>query len=384
MATRDYVVTCLSPLHIGSGKQFTKLDGLYSGEKWWLVDLDKTLRAGLKADDLAFQMNDRGFSWSRYLSTRRIDPPKVAAYGVPCPRDPGEVPVREAIKNAYLQPYIPGASIKGAIRTAVLWRLINEDTSHQASLKLYLEQVGKAPGRKREWVAQTIERGVLGPDPNHDLMRSIQVSDSKALGSESLSVGHVWTYTLQKNRLVEKKDSSGEYSIFAEWLKAESRTTTAVRTDEYLFSDGANERLAFRGAGEQAIRDLAHTCNEHYRGVIKSEKEFYAAHELDALEDFYSDLETILNSLPAGAFLLNTGWGGGWEFKTLGNLLKDTLGKPGFDALRQRFRLGENPRTRELHLDAPFPHTRHIAYDGGAPAWALGWIVLDPVSGRLH
>ena len=115
--------------------------------------------------------------------------------------------------------------------------------------------------------------------------------------------------------------------------------------------------------------------------MIKIEKEFYVAHGLEPLEDFYSDLEGVIDGLPEGAFLLNIGWGGGWEFKTLGHLLKVMLGKPGFEGLRQRFRLGEDPRTHELHLNAPFPHTRHIAYDGGAPTWSMGWIVMDPVSG---
>src|SRR5436853_2618442 len=135
MATRDYVVTCLSPVHIGTGKQFSRLDGMYSGGKWWLIDLDKTIAGGLKVDDLASQMNDRSFSWSRYLSTRRIDASNMAAYGVDCPRDPGDIPIREAIKNVYLQPYIPGATIKGAIRTAVLWQLINQNATHQAFVK---------------------------------------------------------------------------------------------------------------------------------------------------------------------------------------------------------------------------------------------------------
>jgi CRISPR type III-A-associated RAMP protein Csm5 len=162
-------------------------------------------------------------------------------------------------------------------------------------------------------------------------------------------------------------------------MNPQARTTIALRTDEYLFSDSANKRLGFRGAGEHAIRDLAQTCNEYYREVIRFEKAFYMNHGLEALEDFYSDLESILDGLPPGAFLLNTGWGGGWELKTLGSLVKRSLGEPAFAALRERFRLGEDPHTRELHLSAPFPHTRQIAYEGGAPTWAMGWVVMDPL-----
>lgn len=447
MATQNYVVTCLSPVHIGTGTQFSKLDGLYSGGKWWLVDLDKPIAQGVKADELVFQMSDRGFSWSKFLLGRRIEPSNVAAYGVSCSKDPGELAIREAIKNVYLQPYIPGASIKGAIRTAVLWQLLNQNASYQSFTTQYLvlclharellrefrqrsafekpdlqqqilmqllnmpaeeahslqqtlyevldvqkERLYEAResrnfqrglerlGQKREWLGQPIERAVFGSDPNHDLMRALQVSDSKPLSRDLLTIGLIWTYTLRSNRLVEKQDNQGDYRTFAEWVNPNARTATAIRTDEYLFTDSANKGLKFRGAKEQAIRNLAQTCNDYYRSVIRTEKEFYADHSLYALEDFYADLEDVLEGLPQGAFMLNIGWGGGWEFKTLGNLIKLLLSKPAFNQLRQRFKLGEDPRTREIHLNAPFPHTRHIAYDQGAPMWAMGWVVLDPLS----
>lgn len=447
MATKDYVLTCLSPVHIGTGKQFTKLEGLYSDGKWWLVDLDKTLAQEVKADELVLRMNDRGFSWSRFLLSRGIDLSNIASYGLLCSTDPGELPIREAMKNVYLQPYIPGSAIKGAIRTAVLWQLITGDASYQAFATQYLtlclharelfqefrqqyafdrpdlqqqimarlfnipaeevrglqqtlyesldvqkERLPEAResknfqralerlGQKREWLGQPIERAVLGGDPNHDLMRALQVSDSKPLSIDLIDIGLIWTYSLDKNRLVEKHDNQGDYRTFAEWISSNARTAVSIRADEYLFTDPANSRLKFRGAREQAIRNLAQTCNTYCRSVIRTEKEFYGEHGLYALEDFYSDLEEIIESLPQGAFMLNIGWGGGWEFKTLGNLIKQILSKPAFNQLRQRYRLGEDPKTRELHLNAPFPHTRHIAYDGGAPRWSMGWVVLDPLS----
>ena len=51
----------------------------------------------------------------------------MALYTLPCLEDPGEVPVHEANKDVMHQPYLPGSSIKGAIRTAVLWKLLRDD-----------------------------------------------------------------------------------------------------------------------------------------------------------------------------------------------------------------------------------------------------------------
>ena len=46
--------------------------------------------------------------------------------------------------------------------------------------------------------------------------------------------------------------------------------------------------------------------------------------------------------------------------------------------LRERYRLGEDPETHRVDVNAPFPHTRLIGYRNGAPDHPLGWVVLEP------
>src|SRR5262249_2012993 len=154
-----------------------------------------------------------------------------------------------------------------------------------------------------------------------------------------------------------------------------------LRLDDFLFTEAANRELRFRGARAQAVQHLAHTCNAYARTIITVEREFYAMYGLDVLRDLYAELEATLNALPDEAFLLNIGWGGGGEVKTIGDLLQKALGADGFRQLRQRYRLGVAPRTNQLTLNAPFPKTRRIAYEGGAARWALGWIKLEPHAG---
>jgi CRISPR-associated protein Csm5 len=233
-------------------------------------------------------------------------------------------------------------------------------------------------GRSREWLGQPAERAVLGRDPNHDLMRALQVSDTESVGLEHLAVGLAWTHTLRGKRLVEKREQDGEYKVFVEGLSSGTTLPLSLRIDDFLFSNTADRDLHFRGAKAQAVQEVAQTCNAHARSIIESEKAFYTKYSLDALSDFYSDLEMTLNGLPKGAFLLNVGWGSGWEVKTVGDLLRTQLGPNGFKQLRQRYRLGENPKTHQLDLNGLFPHTRRIAYEGGAPMWPMGWVKLMP------
>lgn len=445
MATTIYTLTCLSPVHVGTGTQSSKFDGVYQDRRWHLIDLDKVLSHGLDTNELARAMSDRNFTWAAWLRDKSIVPLDVAAYGLPCPQDPEETPIREAIKDVHGQPYLPGTSVKGSVRTAMLWQLMNGHAPHKTLAAQYLmlclrardlfteiqrqrafdsadihrtvlgqilsvsndearafqqtlyrvlgvredrlgdqrewrsfqqrlERLGHSP----EWLGQPIERAVFGPNPNHDLMRGVQVSDTVPVDIERLAVGLVWTYTLRGNRLVEKREQDGEYKTFVEWLKPDTTLRLDIRIDEFLFTDAANRDLHFQGAKQQAVEQLPRICNDYARTIITAEKAFYAEHGLDALRGFYANLETALNDLPDRAFLLNIGWGSGWEIKTIGDLLRTALGTDSFKQLRQRYRLGEDPKTHQIDLNAPFPHTRRIAYDGGTPTWAMGWVKLTP------
>ncbi|HXF06612.1 MAG TPA: type III-A CRISPR-associated RAMP protein Csm5 [Blastocatellia bacterium] len=447
MGRTSYTLRCLSPVHVGTGRQFTKFDGVYHERRWYVIDLDRVLMHGVDATVLARDMSERAFTWSAWLGGRAIAPSDVSAYDLPCPQDPEETPVREAMKDVYGKPYVPGSSIKGAMRTAILWRLLHSDVEHQEFVRRYVLLCLKATelldwlrerrafdrpeehrvalaeifrvrhdeagalqrtlyrilhvderrlqserntfrkrlqrlGRSREWLAEPLERALLGHDPNHDLLRALQVSDTRPVDLDRLAVGLVWTYTQRGRQLVEKREEDGEYKVFAEWLVPETTLEFELHTDDFLFTDAAERELHFQGAKEDALRQLAHTCNEYARAVISSERAFFSERGPGSIADFYAELEAMLRDLAEGAFLLNIGWGGGWEMKTIGDLLRRVLSPEEFAQLRQRYGLGEDPRTHRLDPEGLFPHSRRIAYEGGAPMYPLGWMRVEPKGGR--
>jgi CRISPR-associated protein Csm5 len=447
MATTTYILTCLTPVHIGTGGQYSKFDGAYRDRQWHVMDLDRVLARGVDANALAQAMNSRAFSWSDWLRQQEMTPTEGALYALPCPQDPADTSVREAMKTVYQQPYLPGTSVKGAIRTAVLSSLLNEQRAQQTFVEEYLmlclrardvsarfaehqafdkaevqreilaqvlsvpaeqarsyqqtlyrilnirqERLGETRtwrdfqrrlqnlGHSREWLGQPVERAVLGRDPNRDLMRAVQVSDTAPVNLDRLAVGLVWTYTLRGNRLVEKREQEGDYKALVEWLAPDTTLRLPLRLDDFLLTDAAHE-LWFGSPQIQAVQQLAHTCNAYARTIIMAEREFYATYGPDSLRDLYAELEAQLSTLPDGAFLLNIGWGGGWEVKTIGDLLRKALGADGFRQLRQRYRLGVAPKTGQLTPNAPFPKTRRVAYEGGAARWTLGWVKVEPQAG---
>lgn len=453
MTTTTYTITCLSPVHIGTGTQFSKLDGAYSDGRWWLVDLDKVLARGADASKLAEAMSRSDFAWEVWLREKGIAPSEVAAYGLFCSEAPENGFIREAIKDVFQRPYLPGTSIKGAVRTAVLWSLMQDESRMNLAMRCLklAEQVNRilqvlqdltrgderrsqdtklhrqvlqavlsltpgeidgyqralyfAVGRdpdlvlsqdyKRQqrvsardiarlrrrandsrYADDVIERALLGYDPNHDLMRAVQVRDSLPSDKERLAVGTVWTHALVDGQLV-KKQEEGEYRSFVEWLVPQTPLQVEIHIDEFLFTQAANRQLRFNGEKESTVRQLARTCNDCMWAATLAEKVFYEERGLNTVCDFYSGLQRSLEGLPEGAFLLNVGWGSGWKLKTVGELLHKEA-PDDFTRLRQRYRLGEPPKTRQTDSNDLFPNTRRIAYSNHAPLWPMGWVILSP------
>ena len=206
---QTYQLETITPVHIGSGETLNQIDGYYDNGRWYRIDLDSVLaHPSTDINALTSEMSQRGFRWGDHLSRRNMDPAELAAYSLACPQSPEEVEIREAIKTVENRPYIPGSALKGAIRTALLGEILNESNHIYADSLSQLETlVAQRPrgNPRREQPARRIENLAFGNDPNHDLLRALQVSDTSPLESDALEIGAAWTVTLNQNdQLVQK------------------------------------------------------------------------------------------------------------------------------------------------------------------------------------
>jgi len=387
MQRTTYTASCLSPVHIGSGNRFGKFDGAHVSGKWSVIDLDKVLEKDIDPTSLAQAMNDRDFNWQNWLNRHKIKLAEVSAYSIPCLVPPAENEIRAAVKDADLRPYLPGSSVKGALRTAIVWGLLKNDDEAVRLTGQHLQHLAYSSDRAPQFPALPMEQYLLGEDPNHDLMRALRVIDSATVSVDQLAVGLVWTYSLGNNKMVEKRENGREFKTFVEWLKPETRLTMEIGVDAHLLTvkepvPGGKPRPLFTPAQQEAVNQLAKFCNDYARAVIAVEQQFLADHwsnDLNFVKQFYDDRAAELETMPAGSFLLNTGWGGGWEAKTVGDQMRAALPEADFQQLRQRYQLGQKPSSsREdlTYLNHYFPHSRHIGYKG-VPRWPLGWLKLD-------
>ena len=382
---QKYQLQIITPVHVGSGEVLNHIDGCYANGRWYHIDLDKVLaHPSTDLNALTSEMGQRDFRWERHLQQHDTDLSKFSAYDLPCAQSPEEVEIREAIKTIGNRPFIPGSSLKGAIRTALLEEILNEsDDVYNNSLKRLETLIDQGPrgNPRREQPARQIESLAFGKDPNRDFLRALHVSDTMPLGSNSLEIGMAWTVTLNQNdQLVEKIDRGREYKNFTQQFQAGQQLTFTLKIDELLFREREKERLGFNDLQEKVLLDIAEVCRSAAAEIMKSEQVFFQYYNFSELADVYDKLIDINNNVPEGAFLLQIGWGTGYHANTVTSLFTgdESSENLGMD-LRERFKLGESRSQRGQYDEREFPKTRRILYRGRNPIAPLGWVKISPI-----
>ena len=130
---------------------------------------------------------------------------RLAKYSYKAGGDPRNNNIKAFVKNTYGQPYIPGSSLKGAVRTAILYGIIKDNYDEtqciQARNKISSGAQSRSPLKyyKKEMSAITedFERKMLhtlmldkeNPESAvNSIMRGLRISDSEPLSLDCLCV----------------------------------------------------------------------------------------------------------------------------------------------------------------------------------------------------
>lgn len=344
----------LTPLHIGDGGRLDRLDLARSGGKIWVIDIDKLgNRPEIDVEKLAKAM-ERNFNMKQYLDEARLTPDGVARYSIDCAHDPDQVITH--IKDVFNQPYIPGSSIKGSIRTAVLWWKLKNDPDLLDRADHLLQQNLRNPRIKRTQASKEIEEMVFGKDPNHDLFRALQIGDSSPMPVDSLEVREVKVMNLSPEGYKWKM------SIYLETLKPGAESSFDVKIDAFLLKDYVSSELGFDDPS--FLRRIPNICREFSEEYMEHEIKFYSEHGQDNAAVFYRNL--LRHTRNKKLFLLHLGWGTGWSGMTVASLFPDII-----EEMRGKFSLGRKGVQE-------FPKTRKLASSNGSDQ-PLGWINLTPL-----
>ena len=385
---QTYLLETITPVHIGSGETLNHINGYFANGRWHYIDLDKVLaHPNVNLNALTSEMSQRDFRWKQYLQRQNMNPSDLSVYSPLCAQSPETTDIREAIKSIGHRPYIPGSSIKGAMRTMLLSDMINNDENKElfnesaAHLNRELEKGSRGSPRK-DTPAKQIEADAFGKDPNHDILRALQVGDTEPLASQKLAIEMAWTVTLNNNnQLVQKVDNGTEYKNFVEVIQGKQQLTFSLKIDEWLFREREKEVLKFSELQENMLKEITDVCNFEASVLMQSEQIFYEDYGLTEIANFYDSLIGLNNRLQEeGAFMMQIGWGTGYHANTVTSSFIDRDDAPiDMMRLRKRFQLGSSRSQRGQYDEREFPKTRRILYRGQNPIAPPGWVKISPV-----
>ena len=353
----------LSPLHIGSGTELRRgYDYICDDQRTYVLHEERlferlagnaqaltALAAGASADELLQRR------WLRWQDLQGEGAPvRYVLPGVPVGAAGNPAALREQIKDVYDRPYVPGSSLKGALRTALLveWR-------RQHKGQVLREELG----RNKQSAARALEKEAFGPDPNHDVLRALQVGDSEPAANDCLQLAQVRVYPGGGRGARQTLD------INVECVRAGTELSLEVRLDlQWLHRD--DNGLADASGWERLLRDLPRLLRNKATLVLRRETAFYRGRaDAAAVGAFYTRLGQAHTGMKSSQrALVPVGWGSGWEAKTLG---ADALESGGIlEAVIQEYGLARGSRKE----DDPFPKSRKLALQGERPASPLGWL----------
>ena len=355
----------ISPLHIGSGGVISPIE-YEVADRFYRADMDKVFE-------------DNRFDSQRFITVSKGEAlylgefaPGLAMehvrYALDISHSTKETlmrlirsrssEVREYIKTGD-EAYIPGSSIKGAMRTAILWWVLKNEEDKFSRAENYLWNIRRVDNVNKKRVDDEIEKEVFGKEPMYDILRVLRISDTETVSVERLRIEEVRTLTTTVNGHKWKK-----FYTFIEALKPGTKFNFDVRIDEFLLTGDAVRALKFEDKREY-VKELPKICNEFAHDLIKYEIEFFRRYntrrELDGILEFYEGLMGEVRR--EDAFLLRLSWGSGWQGMTVGRLLQPSL----LRFLRRKFRMGK------AGLDE-FPKTRRVVFENGKPKYPLGWV----------
>jgi CRISPR-associated protein Csm5 len=229
MSVYNLKLTTLTPLHIGDGDELRQgFDFMFRGGRTYRLNEDAVLIA-----KSARLLPDKGGHYplpGSLLDEADFQDASFFRYVLPgFPRSAKvDARLKSFIKDVHDRPYIPGSSLKGALRTALAWTGWNE-------VKPHLDRA--AIGDRRSWAGQPLEHKLFGPDPNHDLLRALLVSDLNrpAKAGEGLMV-------INAQVLTPKGHGT---PIELEALRGDLVFTGSLTIDETLFTQAAERELRF-------------------------------------------------------------------------------------------------------------------------------------------
>ena len=343
--------------------------------------------------------------------------------------------LKEQIKTANHELYVPGSSLKGALRTALAFAVLTEaDERFKYRLKNRLSRYpDEARGLKERRYFRDLNRleTNLGQEIEHavfrcgvrsrgrtsfseihfDLMRGLRVSDTFNTDAQlAVLMANTFLRQVDRNNRKGTPRLSAQAPVLIEALLPQSSFSVRLNVDldfvrhaqpgakgEWIELDERFERLFSFSRAElqtmdnatassRALERILSACRMFSATIAKEEIRWanqFEQNDARRILSFYNRLNALSNCVP-----VRLGWGSHFMSTTvvlalrndpiLGEVMTDIVRAFEVDLIWTMKGKAGNPRTRTVRLDT-FPRSRRMATLGRSLGAPFGWVALaDP------
>lgn len=350
------ILETLSPVHIGSGEKYSSSEFLIKSNEILRLDINKIFALLNPKDKDIFveYLEDPNFRLEEFIKGKDIPISEAKLYSLGYKAGvPNEI--IEHIKTGF-KGYIPGSSLKGAMKTAILSAFIGDKEIKEIGEIFTLRnprERNREAGRFIEGFFSTSR----GKNSSYsDFMRFVQISDFIPVRNlhvynvQSLEAeGNNWRWYQRNGRVVQ---SYLETIATGEHLEGEIHLTYKEKIYESLGIAGKRDIL-----GMNEIKRLIHHFSAN---IIDHEIAFSQRYKIDFMLTFYENLKKANKE---DSPIIKLGQGAGYLATTIGLELKKNPAV--FEEVRKSLR-GKS-------YSFEFPKTRKIVVEEKMP---LGWCRL--------
>ncbi|ACV24785.1 type III-A CRISPR-associated RAMP protein Csm5 [Methanocaldococcus fervens] len=369
----------LTPLFIGCGDEYTPLDYFIEDGKAKIVNLEKVIANLKDIEKINYisQLIMSNISGNRseinvkeLLESVGLNPEdkNYIIREIECEiKSDSRTRVKKFINQNNMY-YIPGSSIKGAIRTAYVFNYyyngrIKELLNILANREISFDEKGKV-----------IVENAISKKISEDFFKYLIVSDSISLDGEEFKFINTKRWNFRTKRFGVKVDveamTKGTFNI-------------KIKIDDKFFEEiGKKLKISYKIKDEEEkFEKLKEICNNFSKAVVEFELK---RNNPVYVEGFYERLLADINK--NDAIYLNLGFGGGFLTKTIYPLLwKYDKGNKNFRMIKSIFLAlsGRNKNLKNAWLKAnsylDFPTTKTVYFKNDSAVAPMGWIRMEMV-----
>jgi len=375
-----YKATVLTPLLVGDGRALSPIDYMVWKDQVNVLDqprIFKLLARGPRLESYLTQLRKATkldfASWGGFaqnFSQRRIpfDSSESAAAWNSAPPESLFIPTFAA---NYRGAYLPASSLKGALRTGLLFSRWSTNTIERIAGSLDGDRLPRRVAEAAETSAGASQvRAVAIVDSQPAPVSAFKIFLTRVASLDTRQPGKPQlAWKLAGRGAVPPQRSSESTPTFAEMAVPGTSFTGDWQERGFFETPELTRALGWKSAPQPGL--FTESANQYAAAQLELHTRFADTTGLTALQHTLQDLKGELASVQAAPLtcLLCVGWGGGF------------LSKAGFlDTAQESYRKilrGVPSIGKAIRENLPYPKTRRVVFTGNQPSALPGWIRLE-------